>query len=330
MASRQLAQTELDLSHRRFTAAELTSLAQRRDVTRVSLRSSNLDDAGLRRLLRAWPALTSLDLSSTKVTAATWKHVVRLPQLELLKIWAPITDRQLEAITQLPRLRDLTVSGKHLTDAGIAPLAKLRRLRQLSVMSARGVRGPGIAHLASLPLESLDLAGCALGPEAIAPLTKLRKLTSLWVPNCKRLGRAELIALLTAGVPVKHADGLEAAQLELAASTAARAPHRSFYLLDLCDNVGTAHYWSRHLSSDLAAIAREVRRFTRGGDPSTIRIELGVYEASELVARHALRPPKWKLPRVRALRGRALAPRESTAVVTPGEPPVVLRHGAND
>jgi hypothetical protein len=237
-----------------------------------------------------------------------------------------------ELVRSCPDLVDLQLGGKRaktLTDDGLGPLAELRRLRHLRISGAKRVRGPGLVHLAGLPLETLDLGGCGIGPHAVAPLTKLRGLQSLSVARCKQLSTQDLVALLAAELPIQNADALEEAKEALAEHRAGAVPERSFYLLDAYDNAGFGHYRILHLSADLDEIADALATFVADADTSAMSIELRVYVASRRVSRRALRPP-WKLPRVGALRGTPLAPAEQTAVRDPGEIPIVLRHGANE
>lgn len=105
---------------------------------------------------------------------------------------------------------------------------------------------------------------------------------------------------------------------------------RSFYLLDAYDNAGFGHYRVVHLSADLTEIAGALAKFVEDADTSAMIIELRVYEASKRVARHKLRGPGWKLPKVRPLEGTPLAPGEETEARDPGEEPWVLRHGVNE
>lgn len=231
-----------------------------------------------------------------------------------------------------PDLVDLVLAGKRattLTDDGLAPLAGLHRLRRLRITGAKRVRGPGLAHLAGLPLETLDLGGCGLGPDAVEPLTRLRGLQSLSLARCKQLRQADLVTLLAVGLPIQDADALDRAKDALAEQRAAAVPARSFYLLDAYDNAGFAHYRVLHLSSDLDEIAHALSTFIADADTSAMSIELRVYESSKRVSRKALRPP-WKLPHAAALRGPPLAAGESTAVRDPGDVPLVLRHGVNE
>lgn len=231
-----------------------------------------------------------------------------------------------------PDLAELALGGKltsTLTDDGLAPLARLRRLRHLRITGAKDVRGPGLAYLAGLPLETLDLTACGLGPEAVEPLSKLSGLQSLSIARCKRLRREDLIALLAASLPVQDADSLDKAKEALAEQRARAVPERSFYLLDAYDNAGFGHYRVLHLSADLDEIARALTEFLADADTSAMRIELRVYETSKRVSRRALRAP-WNLPRVAALHGTPLAPGEQTAVRDPGEIPMILRHGPNE
>lgn len=237
-----------------------------------------------------------------------------------------------ELARSCPDLVDLVLAGTRtsmLTDDGLAPLSGLRRLRHLRIAGAKRLRGPGLVHLETLPLETLDLGGCGLGPEAVEPLSKLVGLQSLCVARCKQLRKADLVALLAAGLRIQDADSLEEAKEALAEQLADAAPERSFYLLDAYDNAGFGHYRILHLSADLDEIARALAAFVADADTSAMSIKLCVYEASKRVSRRALRPP-WKLPRVATLRGTPLAPAEQTAVREPGEIPMVLRHGANE
>jgi hypothetical protein len=110
-------------------------------------------------------------------------------------IWlAPLQDRQLEQLSRLTGLRQLTLggAGRDLTIAAIEPLGRLSQLRVLRLQDYRLTDG----HLAFLTglteLRELDLSGNTLQGRCLPAFQKLPHLACLTLNRCENLDPANL------------------------------------------------------------------------------------------------------------------------------------------
>ncbi|MBS0266244.1 MAG: hypothetical protein JSS02_30220 [Planctomycetes bacterium] len=126
--------------------------------------------------------LTSLSLSSTRVTDAGMADLLDLVRLEWLEIGnTEIGDPGLSNLRRMSKLEHLDLHGTRLTDAGLAHLAALTNLRFLNLSRTR-VSDAGMVRLKALTrLETLRLDGTQLTDAGLAQLESLATLRDLSV-----------------------------------------------------------------------------------------------------------------------------------------------------
>jgi internalin A len=157
----------------------------------VSLRHLNLHklkvgDNGLSRL-RSLTNLQTLDLCGTAVTNEGLRSIASLTQLRGLDIgWTAVTDSGLAHLRGLINLEYLSLSAGNdikFQDAALANLSEMSRMRVLSLSECQ-LTGSGLKYLQKMEhLESLDLRSTAISDESlknIAGLTQLRILQLDW------------------------------------------------------------------------------------------------------------------------------------------------------
>jgi hypothetical protein len=113
-----------------------------------------------------------------------------------------ITDDTLALLTGLTELERLSSDGIQLTDNGFKHFAAFRKLKSLSLFHpafrSEGFTGSGLAHLKALPkLEKLTFAGSTAGDvalEAIGQLTQLKEFRT-WHTAQSQAGNTHLLKL---------------------------------------------------------------------------------------------------------------------------------------
>jgi hypothetical protein len=87
-----------------------------------------------------------------------------------------LTDKGLAYLARMPQLRELTLGGQ-ITDRGLEVLSQLRELRVFRMFWQQNITDEGIANLRFCDqLEEVDLLGCNTGDGAIAALAGKPKL----------------------------------------------------------------------------------------------------------------------------------------------------------
>lgn len=113
-----------------------------------------------------------------------------------------ITDETLPMLGELTELERLSCDGIQLTDEGFRHFAAFQKLKALSLFHpafrSKDFTGSGLAHLKALPkLEKLTFAGSTAGDlalEAIGQLTQLKELRT-WHTAQTQAGNAQLLKL---------------------------------------------------------------------------------------------------------------------------------------
>lgn len=113
-----------------------------------------------------------------------------------------ITDETLALLTGLTELERLITDGIQLTDDGFKHFAAFQKLKSLSffhpAFRSEGFTGSGLAHLKALPkLEKLTFAGSTAGDvalEAIGQLTQLKEFRT-WHTAQTQAGNTHLLKL---------------------------------------------------------------------------------------------------------------------------------------
>ncbi len=146
------------------------------------LECSGLDDAALKQI--SWlTGLTRLFLDSPgKITRVGLAHLRELRALTTFSIWScdSLDDAGLKEISHLQALTDLDIAFcDEVGDPGVAYLGDLPVLVRLVLNDLPRVDGSTLAKLKLENLESLNLAGCALGEAGVRALGKCAKLNDL-------------------------------------------------------------------------------------------------------------------------------------------------------
>jgi Leucine-rich repeat (LRR) protein len=144
--------------------------------------------------------------NSTSVTDAGVAHLAGCRNLESLHLSeSQLGDEGLRVLSELPRLKGLSLQGNRCTDAGLAHVGQMPQLTSLWIgcmdEERSKITGSGLTHLGKLTqLEELDLQNTGVGDEELAPLAALKGLKSLLLsgtavkdlsrlqaalPNCK-------------------------------------------------------------------------------------------------------------------------------------------------
>jgi len=142
------------------TDAGLRYLAKLTTLEELALWGERMGDGGLPHL-RGLPRLKYLFLRGPHFTDAGCVHLKDISSLRMLSYHegvARITDAGLVHIADIPHLESLCLHGmKHITDEGIAYLAKMRSLKKLEIGSSQ-VTDRGLGYLSQIKtLERLDL-----------------------------------------------------------------------------------------------------------------------------------------------------------------------------
>lgn len=140
-------------------------------ITAINFRASWVTDGDLRGLAK-FPALTSLDLSLTRVT-----------------------DQGMQELRTLPGIVELNLRfAEYVTDEGLAAIKNWRKLKRL-VLHGTKVSDTALEHIAGISsIETLDLGSVMLTDVALERLTVLPNLKALTIGG-NELGDAGLQAL---------------------------------------------------------------------------------------------------------------------------------------
>ena len=127
-----------------------------------------------------WVRLDNEWITDAKLARVRWA-IASLPNVRKLSLsCSQVTDSGLGAIQGLDRLRSLELGTMRVTDAGLRNLPLLPDLRDVDLFYCRGIRGPGLAHLARLPeLRSLRLAYTGINDAALDHLRRSSRLESV-------------------------------------------------------------------------------------------------------------------------------------------------------
>lgn len=134
-----------------FTNDSFRPIGECNHITFLDLARSSADDETLSLLARN-PALTTLVLTTTSVTAKGIAHLCQIPGLSTVVLAnTGITDGSLSAVGRIPRLQTLCLDYTKVTDRGLASLSSSPTL---NVVSLYGVN-VGDAGLLALPLSRM-------------------------------------------------------------------------------------------------------------------------------------------------------------------------------
>jgi hypothetical protein len=150
-----------------------------RPVVTVDLRHKGVSDAQLE-LLRATPALRSLNLSGTRVTDEGMKIVGGLTKLQTLQLNdTAVGDAGLAQLKGLTELREVGLFHTRVTDDGLPALKGMTNLHDLTLGGPK-ITGRGVAELTGLHnLRRLVLGGTGVSKAEVQELKKSMPKTEI-------------------------------------------------------------------------------------------------------------------------------------------------------
>jgi hypothetical protein len=170
----------LDLSKLEITNAQLKNIKHLTGLHTLSLRQTDISDAGLD-YLQNMNNLSELKLGETLVTSQGLARLEALTALKTLYLdMTNVSDGGLESLARLKNLRGLSLAKTHVTDLGLKKLASLAQLDLLDIEYDPGVTDLGIKHLAGMKkLSQLQLANAGVTGKCIPYLRQLPALREL-------------------------------------------------------------------------------------------------------------------------------------------------------
>lgn len=191
------------LNFRAFNNDMLATLTGLKGLKTLAITNSAIDDAGVETIVKSFPALVELDLSSnTNMTSGVVKILTEQPHLQrLILVQNRINDIGAQKFANLKDLRALDLRGNmEAGDMALEVIAGLPKLTSLKHRST-AVTNSGIEQLErSSTLESLLMQDFAITDEAGNSLAKLSKLSQLEVFRCQGFGSEGVLALKGLGL----------------------------------------------------------------------------------------------------------------------------------
>ncbi|HEV8263650.1 MAG TPA: hypothetical protein VGQ06_01785 [Gemmatimonadales bacterium] len=140
-----------------------------------------LSDADWDTIFAVMKERTITGINAASLTDSAMERLSRLDFVTRINVGGArrLTDEGLQHLAHMPQLEELDVSGSHslLTDRGLEVLRQLKRLRRFQMCWAQRVTDAGVANLAFCPhLERVDLMGTPTGDGAINALRGMRQL----------------------------------------------------------------------------------------------------------------------------------------------------------
>jgi Leucine-rich repeat (LRR) protein len=172
-------------------------------LTTLAVTNSGITDAGVEAIVKAFPGLVELDLSSnTNLTGATMKSIAGLAGLKrLLLVQNRFNDLSMRRLAKMPAIEVLDLRGNmEAGDLTLEAAGGLPGLRSLKHRSS-AVTDLGMEKLAAAAnLESLLMQDFVVTSGCGPALAKLGKLSSLEIFRCQGFGSDGVLAL--AGMPL--------------------------------------------------------------------------------------------------------------------------------
>lgn len=160
----------LNINHTTFYLTDVPLL----NVEVFSAVGSQFDNGGVQSLPQT---LVEADLSGTRMSDGGLK-LFKTPKLEKLNLAdTHITGNALSDLESLKSLKDLTLGGKELTDAGLRRLTVLSSVKKLDVLNATAVTDAALASIAGMTgLEELAFENVPITDAGIRELAKCKTL----------------------------------------------------------------------------------------------------------------------------------------------------------
>ena len=144
-------------------------------------------------LLKRMPKLLDLDLSTSNFGDSDVQYIVNLPIVRLNLQDTRVTNKGVESLKSMSKLKVLNLGRDELSDAAFANLPP--NLRELSCVMDTKIKGPGLRNLVMLrKLRSLNFHDAGLTDDAVPNLLMMKNLEYLDIAKtlisssgCKRL-----------------------------------------------------------------------------------------------------------------------------------------------
>ena len=181
-------------------AATLSGL---KGLTSLALTNTVINDATVEMIVKSFPNLIDLDLSSnTNMTSGVVKIVSGMSQLQRLTlVQNQVNDIGAQRLSKLQELRTLDLRGN--MEAGDMALEVVAALPKLTGLKHRStaVTDSGLEYLSrNQTLESLLMQDFAVTDQSGPHLAKLGKLSQLEVFRCQQFGTEGVLALKGMGL----------------------------------------------------------------------------------------------------------------------------------
>jgi len=167
------------------------------DITEVNLSRSWIMDSDLL-MLAEIPSITKLDLSHTRITDLGFQHLKKLPNVTEVNLYYAelLGDEALAAMKTWKHLKTLNVRGTKVTDAGLANLAGLP-IESIDVGYSLFTDG-GFEHFSALPnLRRLAVGGNKVTDVGLNTLRTMTELQSLDLSGAQRTDSGLWSAIVT-------------------------------------------------------------------------------------------------------------------------------------
>lgn len=183
---------------RTLNSEMMTKLAGLKELTTLALTNTVIDDAAVDTIVKSFPKLTVLDLSSNaNMSSQVLKAISELKGLQqLILVQNRFNELSTRRLAKLQDLRVLDLRGNmeagDMTLEVVASLPKLKALKHRST----AVSDFGMEHLSrNNTLENLLIQDFAITNQSGQHLAKLQKLAQLEIFRCQGFGSEGVLAL---------------------------------------------------------------------------------------------------------------------------------------
>jgi len=168
----------LSLHNTAISDSGLEMLATLPQIEYLRIDRSKITDQGLSHLA-ALSNLKAIKIIDSPIEGSGLEALKSLGQLRVLWLKATLIDDSGMSHLNLESLEELRLSGAMFSDRGLQNLGRMTRLRVLDLDST-GITGAGIRYLRSLSrLRALDLSGTRVGDDGVEDLVVLQSLEDL-------------------------------------------------------------------------------------------------------------------------------------------------------
>lgn len=125
------------------------------------------------------------------------RHLEWFPDLLSLELGPELTDRAMESLKFVPKLRTLKHVSDPISDDGLAQLRHVPELEELWLNGCRNITDAGLVHVGNLKhLRYLDLSSTKIGDAGVAHLRHLSNLEHLDLMHYTKITNAGLAHLV--------------------------------------------------------------------------------------------------------------------------------------